>query len=613
MIRLFRRRQFAFTHTLIVCTSLFMTMVVLLQTFFVSQQYTDALQSQNENATIASFAYSIKQIEAMLDDARMIALTAVQEPNIQDYLTGEYESALERVELFRYLIEYIMSIKSDSLNGLVFIDRRGNASGYLNKWVFSREHNQTLSAVADSISQRLFPSFHVAGAYQQTKLIESVPERYTGYYKNNLAILAAQTYSFPRASAEGDVTILLSIDENAVLELIGPANEMEGSTMLVMQDGSYVAGAGVSLAGESFEYVADIDPESESGSMLTSIDGDRYQLIYCRSADGNWMLTKLVPFSVYTAETYRLTVRTVIVSTLICAVFWALYFLWIRSFSRPFNEIAKRLRDIQKNRLDTRLSTETRIREFGIISKRFNEMAESIEALQRREREDQNEKMLLELRSLQAQINPHFIYNSIASIRWLATLSGATRVADMLIELAEAMRPVFREWSLAWPITDELSFIRHYMQLMHLRYDVTFSIDNRLPEDLAEMTMPRFTLQPILENACEHAIPSAGHLNVSLVIEAYPPYVCFEVSDNGTGIAPDALERLRGKLAGHAMEDDDRRRGIGLVNVNRRLQLIYGAGCGLSIESEPGVGTTVSMSILTAVPEMAQDLSKQKR
>ncbi len=599
---LFTHRKRSFARTLIVASSLFMTIVVLLLSLFVNRQYTSTLQRQNEEATISSFSYSMSQIETMLTNIRTAALTLVQNSDIHDYLTGTYSSDLARVELFRSTMQSILTTSSPGLNGVVFIDRRGHASGNLGDWVFFDEVNPQLLSIADSISNGIIPSFHIAGSFQQTTLIDSVPEKYTSFFRNNLTILSVQTFSYPRTRET--IYILLSIEEAAVMNLIQPLGDNSSTVMLLKDDGSYVAGMGVSHAGEQYPFASSIDSDERSGSLLIDLDGGKYQMIFCRSLNGNWLLTKLIPLSVYSAQSRQLMLKTIATSLLIWAVFCVVYALWVRSFTQPFNEIARKIDALRHNQWNVRMDSEAATVEFDLIFKQFNEMAESISQLRRREWENNNEKMKLELRSLQAQINPHFIYNSIASIRWLATLHGAKRVSDMLVELAESIRPVFREWSLTWPLEEELQFIGHYMKLMHLRHEVSFTLENGLPAGGEPIVIPRFTLQPLLENACEHGMPPGGKLDVTLTIERTGDMVSLAVEDNGNGIAPDALEHIQAMLASPAPDDyrEERKRGIGLVNVNRRLQLIYGPASGIAIESELGRGTRVVMRILVSVP-----------
>ena len=599
------RHKYSLSKTFIVYTTLFIFVVVFLLTLLVTRQYGSTLKRQQEDATIAAFSYSIRQIESMLASSRKSALALTQIAGVRDYLTGAYSTPLEQVELFREVIENILSAQGDSTNGIVFIDENGYASGHLDKWVFFNENNQTLAAVANSISGGVVPSFHIAGSYLQTEFLESIPLEFASYYRNNLSILAVQTYAYPRSQGAKSFSILLSIREEALMELIQPLADDSSLIMLLRKDGHYVAGKGCDFVGRTFSITDELSEDQPSGSRVVTMDGQRYQMIYCRSSNDSWMLTKLIPLSEYSAAVNQITAKTVWISSLIWILSCTIYSLWMRRILHPFTEIARKMSALRESRLDARLHIRTHIREYDTINRQFNEMAASIEELHRKELINHNEKLQLELRTLQSQINPHFLYNSIASIRWLATLNGANRVAEMLIELAECLRPIFREWSLTWPLSEELSFISHYMQLMHLRYDVRFTVENQLPEDSAQLSVPRFALQPILENACEHGMPPSGKLNVVMRLAMQDSHLVFTVSDDGAGIDPQTLERLNLAFqnSGSPVEQPKTyRHGIGLVNVNRRLALIYGEAFGLSIESTLGQGTQVTMRILASVP-----------
>lgn len=602
------RHKYSLSKTFIIYTTLFLFAVVFLLTLLVTQQYDTTLKRQQEDATISAFSYSIRQIESMLASSRKSALALTQISSVRDYLTDAYSTPLQQVELFREVIENILSAQGDSTNGIVFIDENGYASGHLDKWVFFNENNQTLSAVANSISGGVVPSFHIAGSYLQTEFIESIPLEFASYYQNNLSILAVQTYAYPRSQGAKSFSILLSIREQALMELIQPLADDSSLIMLLKKDGHYVAGKGCHYVGRTFSITDELDADQTSGSCVVSMDGQRYQMIYCRSSNGSWMLTKLIPLSEYSAAVNQITAKTFWISSLIWLLSCAVYSLWMRRILHPFTEIAGKMSALRENRLDARLHIRTSIREFDAINCQFNEMAASIEDLHRKELINHNEKLQLELRNLQSQINPHFLYNSIASIRWLATLSGANRVAEMLIELAECLRPIFREWSLTWPLSEELNFIRHYMQLMHLRYDVRFTIENQLPEDSLQLSVPRFALQPILENACEHGMPPSGKLTIVMRLTTQDSHLIFTVSDDGAGIAPHTLDQLNLAFQSNGSTIEQPKtyhHGIGLVNVNRRLTLIYGSTCGLSVESTLGHGTQVTMRILASVPSVS--------
>ena len=200
----------------------------------------------------------------------------------------------------------------------------------------------------------------------------------------------------------------------------------------------------------------------------------------------------------------------------------------------------------------------------------------------------------LMLRNLQMQINPHMVFNTIAAIRWMAMFSGANIVSDMLMELAELIRPIYSEWRLTWTVREELNYIKHYMRLMELRYGMGFQTHIDVDEALLEAKIPLFTLQPLMENSCEHGTANQKSLSIWITGTRAGEVGCLTVRDNGCGIAPDVLFMLQAAMREGSTERYPLRHiGIGIVNIDRRIKTFSGEGSGLSIESVEGEGTTI--------------------
>ena len=532
------RRSHSFTGRLLLFSILFLAGTVLILTSFVTLQYGQTIRKQNEQAALASFEISCNQLENLLDGARKGVLSAVSSNTVRDYVTGKYTSQLEKVEAFRSILPSLSSLNDYGVNGVVLITNDGRASGHIGKWVFFDESNATLNAITESAAG----SYTLLSAKQQALLIESIPEQYTTFFKQHLAIPLIQRYQYP--GSREPIRILISMDEQSLINLIPPYGDDSTLTMMLTEDGTYAAGCGLGPTGVRYGFVDEIPAGSQSGSMISSVDGTRYQIIYYKSARG-WMLARMIPYSTFISGSALLMERTLAFSFALLALVSLIFAFWARLFTRPISFLADKLEDVSNSRFDIRLHKNTGIREFDMLYDRFNRMTQNIESFREREKLNQNEKMLLEIRSLQAQINPHFIYNSIASIRWLAMLNGDARVSDMLIELAETLRPIFRKWSVMWTLEEELNFIGHYMKLMHLRYDTQFTIQNSVTVPPSEISVPLFFLQPILENACEHGITPDRKPDIRLDIAQEDENLAFCVRDNGGGIDEEALRTLR--------------------------------------------------------------------
>lgn len=211
-----------------------------------------------------------------------------------------------------------------------------------------------------------------------------------------------------------------------------------------------------------------------------------------------------------------------------------------------------------------------------------------------------------ELSSLQSQINPHFLYNTLEAIRGKAILEDVPDIAEMAEALASLFRySISRRGDMA-TLEDELRNLRNYMVVQQYRFHNKFQLrvlaDEACGVLLAEL--PRMTLQPIVENAVYHGLETKiGQGTITIRVEETDQRILVTVSDDGVGIAEDRLARLNARLLLHAnapapaKEDGASGSGIALLNVNRRLKLCFGEISGLRVYSTPGVGTDVEISI----------------
>ena len=199
---------------------------------------------------------------------------------------------------------------------------------------------------------------------------------------------------------------------------------------------------------------------------------------------------------------------------------------------------------------------------------------------------------------LQNQINPHFIYNTLNSIKWMATIQHAPGIAEMTMALSRLLKSVSKGNERLVPLQEEFALLNDYFTIQQYRYggtitmDVTYIEDERLCRDCM---IPRFTLQPLVENAIFHGIEPTGECGTITLTgreENGDLYLCVE--DDGAGIEP---ERLANILTVESKRSGSSLNGIGIANVHKRLQLIYGRQYGLSVESELGKYTRVTVHL----------------
>ena len=240
--------------------------------------------------------------------------------------------------------------------------------------------------------------------------------------------------------------------------------------------------------------------------------------------------------------------------------------------------------------------------ELGDIGRGINHLAGNVEGLLARRLEDQKRKQDLEYQMLQTEINPHFSYNTLNSIRWMATIQNATGIAEMVTAFARLTKSISKSTQKLVPLQDELALLNDYFTIQQYRYGGDIQIEVARIDDEAicrDCMIPRFTLQPLAENAIFHGLePKGGFGSVLLEICLSPGDgdVLVTLTDDGVGMPREQVAHLLDPPKTQA-DAQDKIRHVGLWNVHRRLQYSFGSRYGLTVESEPGVGTAVTIRL----------------
>ncbi len=334
-----------------------------------------------------------------------------------------------------------------------------------------------------------------------------------------------------------------------------------------------------------------------TGYLLYDIGGSSYFLSYTKSAETGWTYISLIPYDEIfkQKEDLRNTIFLLIGGLLLIALL--ISFLFARGFTKPISLLTGQMKNAEKGDFDASLLTireTSSMDEIGYLHKRFNSMIRNIQQLI-----DENYKKQIvikdtEYRALQAQINPHFLYNTLNSINWMARRRGDDVTSMMVESLSGILRLSIDDKRAMITVREEIEFINGYMYIQKVRYGKRIDFAIEVPDSVMETPIPKFTLQPIVENAIYHAVdhvPGVCRIVLSAEIYREEDVVVFSVKDDGPGLDQDKLERLR------AFELEAKGTGIGLKNIQDRLTLLFGEPYGLEMDSEPSKGMTVRIVI----------------
>lgn len=278
-------------------------------------------------------------------------------------------------------------------------------------------------------------------------------------------------------------------------------------------------------------------------------------------------------------------------------IFVIVFVLLISAFmsariSMPIKRLERSMRKVEQGDFDIHLEVQGED-EVGRLSRRFNFMVVRIRELMGQIIHEQEAKRKGELEVLQAQINPHFLYNTLNSVVRMAGSGKSEEVITMITSLSKFFRISLSKGKHIIPVQDELEHVRHYLIIQKMRYKRKFDFVIEADDEVLAVPTLKLILQPIVENAIYHAMEiMVDDGLIEIAAERHGSRVRLQVRDNGPGIPPDKLERL---LSGDARSDEGS--GVGVKNVHERIRLHFGESYGLEIESKLEVGTTVTLWI----------------
>lgn len=291
--------------------------------------------------------------------------------------------------------------------------------------------------------------------------------------------------------------------------------------------------------------------------------------------------------------------------SLCLAVALTISFIFSFTLTRPLKALESHMKLVEKGNFELRVDIEN-TNEIGKLARSFNLMIGKIRELMQQIVHEQEKKRISELKALQAQIKPHFLYNTLDSIIWMAETGKMSEVVSMTSALAKLLRSSISKGEELVPIAIELEQIRNYLTIQQIRYRRKFTYSIDVPEELHKAKILKLVLQPLVENAIYHGMKhkaEPGHIRITG--QRKQGVIELAVTDDGVGMPPEkALTIL---TEPRPASEGPTSSGVGVHNVNHRIELYFGPGYGLHFESELEEGTTVTIRI----PELVEKEGQQ--
>lgn len=402
--------------------------------------------------------------------------------------------------------------------------------------------------------------------------------------------LAALFPVFSPLSPTRESYIYIELDLSVVTDLLDPYTKL--NPIFVVTD------AGEKVVSKEWVghalYTADLS-EVQSGDVFTAADGAHYRIDIRPLNTAGLSVYSCIDLSMVSVDNRRMIYTLIVVILSVLLVSICVLSIISNYITRPIQKLITRIKKISANDFSYDPEIEKSGDEIGEIGKVVNEMNLSIVNLLRESEEQSEQKKNIEINLLQSQVNPHFLYNTLDSIHWMAVIQKNPGICNITRALSNLLKNMAKGFSQKISLEEELGLLNDYVTIQSIRYMETFELVNHISKALYRYPIVKLTLQPLVENAIFHGIePSGVYGTITLDAHEDGDFLIITVEDSGVGMTAEALVSF--KHTSHAGARNSMN-GIGMANVDKRLRLVYGAGCGLSVESEAGEFTRVSVRI----------------
>lgn len=399
--------------------------------------------------------------------------------------------------------------------------------------------------------------------------------------------------------------VVLEVDlQNACNTLQSAANLQRHSFLVSSQKGEKIFG--VETFDVADETIAQMLAQTERWNSYQDEYG-AYRVYTANASGSDWRIQLIANENSLYESIQAMVVRIALISAALLITLMLVIIISLNHFTIPLIRLAEVMNRIGENDLavQEKLPTE-RTDEIGKLSRAFQNLLNRIQQLMRKQHEIERKRTHAEIRALQNQLRPHFLYNTLNTISSLAISGQAERVPAAISALIHLLSMCTDKTDAIVSLADELQTTRYYLDIMSMRYGDRFDSVIQVPDELAACAVPKLVLQPLVENAVFHGLHSTAHHGM-LEIEACvneENNLVLSVLDDGSGIPQDKLAAL--------LTEEGNTHSTGLRNTHSRIRLYFGEQYGLRIQSIPGVGTRVEAVLPYRNMDSIRDMIKEE-
>lgn len=586
------KKSRSFRNKLLLSILAIISITLMIGTILIVSLVKKELFEQNERYTLSAFVKTETELDNKQDRiendyvslSSALTNTGILRNDISDYLN--YTKSLIQVSrIFDQYLDY-------DLIGLVSEDMAIVSSPSRSFSVHTKTEALFHSPLYTQLVEKR-PRYGTAYLYEFTGIADT--EKFPQSFRQSRILYFTKSF----VSDQKTYTLVLGMKEDVLHQMYLHLEQGSNSIYVVNRDGIILSSSNREQFQSQLSYFT--NPENRQQSYKMQLNDVEYQIIQYPLHTFDWTIVNQYPTMEYMRDVNRMSYLIVVIFLCCLLAVGAAVTIIIRRLSRPLDDLSHRLQNFSSTGLSSAIQPpkKTDINEFEILNSSFCKMAADIQKLVAMQKAEEEKKNQLRIQALMAQINPHFICNALNTVKVMADISGAQNVATMIQHICQYISPAFRTNKNRWTYAEEYSFLLDYVYILEIRFNARLEIECQFDPSIQEETLPRFLIQPLIENSVFHGMNRESILKISVSVQKTEgQWVQILVSDNGIGFTPEQLQKERQVLL-HFEEDAPVKvsTGIGLQNIKQRLNSYYPGRHTFEIESIPDQETTIKIQI----------------
>ncbi|MBM7573003.1 cache domain-containing sensor histidine kinase [Aquibacillus albus] len=571
-----RKKFFSLRYKVLGFTFAIVLFAVLLVGFVSYQNSSLVIQEKVSNSNLNTVTQIGHNMEFILDDINNVSLNLIQNQEIRDFLKLNYHEPEDVIRRQKVLVEQSITSQFGSLS---FVD-----SIYIKSF---NGISLDTSGRKDSISPELEDKI-IAENGGKVWGVDKVVD-YNGSVKHVISLMRLYNNIH---HLEDDLAILkVDISEESFAKFY-MENELEENSRFMMlgQNHEIISSDKSEEIGEkiSQDLIEKIDSDQSNGFYEMKIDGEPHLITYYHLNGFPFTLVNVVLLHELIKENKvvkKITLAVIVFSFLLCAILTVFFTSRVLG---PLKQLQGLMADVEKGEFNHTFQSKSND-EITLLGKSFNHMSLRLKELIDKVYIAKMNHQEAEFKALQAQINPHFLYNTLDTIYWMARIEKAYESSKLVQALSNLFRLSLNRGQELTTVQEEIRHLENYIMIQKVRYEEIITFNLNVDEDVLSCKTIKLILQPLVENAIYHGIKATGDTGkIDINVKKEKNKLVFEVIDDGVGID---LENINKVLN----EEISNKGGYGIKNVHQRIQLSYGDQYGISFEHYDEKGTKVTV------------------